>query len=62
VKPANTNWILVLMRVLVNRDDADVKMVNKLQDQVRVVPLSQYLGKSTGAASLRAAIAAHLAF
>jgi hypothetical protein len=48
VKPANTNWILVLMRVLVNRDDADVKMVNKLQDQVRVVPLSQYLGKSTG--------------
>lgn len=49
-KPAPMPWIFVLSRILVDPTPADVAAVNKLQDQMRLEPLSQYLGKPASAA------------
>lgn len=44
-KAAGTNWILVLVRILVDRTDEDLREVTRLQDRIRMLPLSRYLGK-----------------
>lgn len=48
VKPlaaAQTPWIIMLVRILVN-GEADAAVVHKLQDQISLMPLSQYLDPS----------------
>lgn len=47
-KPAHNKWILVLLRVLVDESPEDLTAVQKLQDQIRLLPLSEYLGKPPG--------------
>ena len=50
VRVAPTNWVLVLLRILID-DPQDYPTVHQLQDQVSLVPLSQYLGKATPGAA-----------
>lgn len=44
VDAAQTNWIIALVRILVDSPE-DMEAVKKLQDQIVVMPLSEYLGK-----------------
>jgi hypothetical protein len=49
VKPAHTPWILVLIRILVEEGDAELREVRQLQDQIRLQPLSEFMGKTAPA-------------
>jgi len=48
VAPAQTNWIIVLLRILIDGKE-DEPAVHKLQDQISIVPLSRYEGKAAAA-------------
>ena len=48
VAAAQTPWIIVLARILVE-DESDVAAVHALQDRISIVPLSRYLGKPASA-------------
>lgn len=46
LKPAHTPWILVLVRILVEEGEAELREVRNLQDQIRLQPLSEFTGKA----------------
>ena len=49
VAPAQTYWIIVLLRILIDGKE-DEPAVHKLQDQISIVPLSRYEGRAVSAA------------
>lgn len=49
LKPAHTAWILVLVRILVEEGEAELREVRTLQDQIRLQPLSEFTGKAAAA-------------
>lgn len=48
IDPAQTNWIMALVRILVDGPE-ELATIQKLQDQIQLMPLSEYLGQRVDA-------------
>lgn len=44
IDPAQTNWIMALVRILIDGPE-ELATIQKLQDQIQLMPLSEYLGQ-----------------